>query len=82
MEKNLVGEVEPGAAMVIGLLRCPRCGSAESEAVSDGEMMNFLCRSCWSCWHVELGFVHHVDPTTCPGCQHRGECLSRLPSPD
>jgi len=66
----------PGA-MAKGILRCRTCGSEVLEAVSDGEETNFLCRECWSCWHLELGWVHRVDPGTCPGCQHREECLAR-----
>ena len=66
----------PGA-MVKGLFECLTCGSDELEAVSDGELTNFLCPACWSCWHVELGWIYRIDPSTRPGCQHLDECLSR-----
>jgi transposase-like protein len=65
----------PGA-MVTGLMVCPTCGSEELEAVTDGEATNFLCPVCRDCWHVELGWVHRVDPKTCPGCQHLDLCLA------
>lgn len=60
-----------------GIMQCPTCAAKELEAVTDGEATNFLCRTCWSCWHLELGWVQKVDPGTCPGCQYREECLSR-----
>jgi len=56
--------------------RCPAC-LGRLRAVSDGEMTNFLCRQCGRCWHVELGHVSRVDPTTCPGCPFLPACLSR-----
>ena len=54
---------------------CPECGAVELHPVFDGELMNFLCPLCMSCWHVELGFVHKVNPETCPGCQYELVCL-------
>ena len=54
---------------------CPRCGGTRLEAVDDGELTNFFCRDCVACWHVELGYIHRVDATTCPGCEHIGTCL-------
>jgi hypothetical protein len=59
------------------LQECPNCGAPELEAVSDGELTNFFCPQCATCWHVELGYVHQVDVTTCPGCEHRPTCLLR-----
>ena len=63
--------------MAHGVVRCPACGTEDLETVSDGENTNFLCRTCWACWHVELGWVQRVDPRSCP-CGHREECLARL----
>jgi hypothetical protein len=54
---------------------CPACGASDLESVSDGTSTNFYCRGCGTCWHMELGYVHRVDATTCPGCEHRGACL-------
>lgn len=54
---------------------CPECGAVELHPVFDGELMNFLCPLCMSCWHVELGFVHKINPQTCPGCQYQLTCL-------
>lgn len=68
--------------VVKGLMRCLTCGSDELEAVTDGETTNFLCRACWNCWHLELGWVHRVNRITCTGCQHRDECLSRRQARD
>jgi hypothetical protein len=28
-----------------------------------------------SCWHVELGFIHRINPETCPGCEYQLSCL-------
>jgi transposase-like protein len=39
------------------VMQCPKCGIEEVEAVTDGEITNFLCHACWSCWHVEFGWV-------------------------
>jgi len=58
------------------VLTCPECGRDVMEAVSDGEMTNFRCVGCGMCWHIELGWVNRVDPATCPGCEHRSECMA------
>jgi hypothetical protein len=63
-------------AMVTGILECPTCGSEQFEAVTDGEATNFLCPVGQDWWHLELGWVHRVDPGTCPGCQHHQMCLA------
>jgi hypothetical protein len=54
---------------------CPGCGGIGLEVVSDGELTNFYCSSCVSCWHVELGWVHRVGMTACQGCDHEPRCL-------
>jgi hypothetical protein len=54
---------------------CPECGALELHPAFDGELMNFLCPLCMSCWHVELGFVHRINPETCPGCQFQLTCI-------
>ena len=59
----LVGQVGP----------CPACGG-NLRATFDGEMSNFLCGTCGTCWHAELGWLHRVDPSTCPGCPSRDAC--------
>jgi ribosomal protein S27E len=46
--------------------------------VRDWEESNFLCVACGRCWHVELSYVHRVDPITCIGCVQRQECLARF----
>jgi hypothetical protein len=58
--------------------QCPDCRSEHLYTVSDGEYTNFLCRACNKCWHAELGWARRVDPSTCPGCEWRGTCLSRF----
>ena len=60
---------------------CPACGGVELHPVYDGEMMNFLCPLCVSCWHVELGFVHRIRPETCPGCQYQLICTEHQQAP-
>ena len=56
---------------------CPRCHNGILEAVTDGSETNFLCHRCWTCWHVELGYMAPVPVLTCPGCPYRPECLQR-----
>lgn len=60
--------------------RCPGCAGEHLYTVFDGETTNFLCRSCNRCWHVGMGWVHRVDPETCPGCEWRSTCTSRWDS--
>jgi len=60
-----------------GQLACPRCGNDVLEAVSDGTQTNFLCHTCWTCWHVELGYMAPVPVPTCPGCAYQSECFRR-----
>ena len=60
-----------------GTLVCPRCGNDVMESVSDGLETHFLCLECWTCWHVELGYMTPVPTLTCPGCPHKPECLRR-----
>jgi len=63
-------------AIITGLMACPTCGWEEFEAVFDGDATNFLCRVCHDCWHLQLGWVHRVDPRTCATCRRRGECVA------
>lgn len=53
---------------------CPECHEGRLRAVHDGEVTNFLCPACGSCWHAELDWVARVDPETCPGCSSRSLC--------
>jgi hypothetical protein len=59
--------------------RCPDCGSPDIEVVRAGSTVNFLCRSCWTCWHFSLGWLSRVVPTSCDPCVHCEECLQRSP---
>ena len=80
MSGGVVARIWPGTApgrTVRGLFECLECGADELEAVSDGEMTNFRCLGCGSCWHYELGWVVRVDPDTCPGCPRRPLCEER-----
>lgn len=58
------------------LAACPECGSGDLRPIveDDGETVNFFCESCHRCWHVELGYVHRVDPTSCSGCREHPRC--------
>jgi hypothetical protein len=69
-------EIGPDGA----LASCPECGGRQLRCVTDGELTNFFCAACACCWHLELGWVHRVDPATCPGCRFQPLCLaSRVP---
>ena len=68
--------------LVHGVVRCPGCGGLDLETVSDGDATNFLCLTCSSCWHVELGWMQRVDPRGCISCPHSAECLERIRSAD
>ena len=51
-----------------GMKLCPGCGSEKLVPVRAGEKMNFFCKDCVMCWHLEDGRTNLVDPQTCPGC--------------
>jgi hypothetical protein len=53
---------------------CPECGNGLLQAVSDGDLTNFVCPGCGCCWHAELSSVRRVDPATCLGCESRPIC--------
>lgn len=62
------------------LASCPKCGARDLKWVTDGELTNFLCVACGCCWHLELSWVHRIDPATCPGCPSQPLCVaSRVP---
>ncbi|MFI5042614.1 MAG: hypothetical protein ACHQNA_12335 [Acidimicrobiales bacterium] len=63
-----------------GEFACPRCGNDTLEAVSDGTQTNFLCHECWTCWHIELGYMAPVPVLTCPGCAYKQECMKHRDS--
>lgn len=63
---------------VRGLFSCLECGCDEMEAVSDGDMTNFICTRCHACWHYELGEVTLVHPLICPGCPYQARCFEEL----
>jgi|GEM_PF-2665393 len=60
-----------------GLPGCINCGPVELYPVFDGEVTNFYCDLCGTCWHFTLGFMVPVDPKTCPGCQIELQCRER-----
>jgi len=57
------------------LTHCPECGSEHLTPVLDGEDVQFFCEDCGRCWHVELGYVHRVDPRTCSRCVFYDRCI-------
>jgi hypothetical protein len=57
------------------LHRCPACRAETLTAVTDGDVTNFVCEECGRCWHLELGWVHRVDPRTCGGCGREDRCI-------
>lgn len=57
---------------------CPGCRAVGLRATAAGDQAYFCCPACHSCWHVDLGWVHLVDPAGCPGAPHdSGSCLPR-----
>lgn len=62
--------------LALPLAQCPACGARDLEPVVDEGRVNFLCGACHRCWHVELGYVHRVDPIGCGGCPARPECTA------
>lgn len=77
-EASPLGPAEIGPSGT--LASCPECAGRDLKCVTDGELTHFLCLGCGCCWHVELGWVHRVDPATCPGCPFQPLCLaSRVP---
>lgn len=54
---------------------CPACGAEELHAVVAAREVNFACAACGACWHLEFGWVHRVEPASCPGCRAQGVCL-------
>lgn len=69
-------QLDIGAALA-PFRSCPRCGSEELLPVADGERTTFLCRSCWRCWHLELGWTSQVDPHACGTCVEQDACVAR-----
>lgn len=61
--------VPGGRHLLEGELACPRCGNDALEVVFDGQQTDFLCRTCRTCWHYNLGWMEPVPPSTCPGCR-------------
>jgi hypothetical protein len=59
---------------------CPACASDALVAVSDGEMTNFVCTTCFACWHVGLGQIYRLPSSTCPGCQLVDLCRATRPA--
>jgi len=57
---------------------CPRCGIPTlTPALPAGGEVNFLCSSCGSCWHFELGWMRLVPAQGCPGCEALPHCISQ-----
>lgn len=57
---------------------CPACGSPDLLPAVTALQVNTVCSACGACWHEELGWLRAVDPTTCPGCTHRGVCMGHV----
>jgi len=51
---------------------CPSCASTELAPVARDGNVDYMCRQCSSCWHVELGAYWRVD---CPPA--RGGAVAR-----
>jgi hypothetical protein len=57
----------------------PRRNSDSLIAKSHGELTNFVCTSCFACWHVSLGAVYQVPTSPCPGCRLADVCRAARP---
>ena len=57
---------------------CPGCEAPSLRLVNAAGTVNFACAACGRCWHVELGWVHEVDPEQCTGCRVRGFCAGTV----
>lgn len=56
---------------------CPGCGRVgELKITVAGDLVNFVCPACRTCWHPQLGWAHRVNPAECPGCEYRALCTS------
>lgn len=55
---------------------CPVCASDQLEPVVEQGTpdVNWLCEACSRCWHVELGFVRRITPSSCFGCSESERC--------
>ncbi len=71
-------EVRQPAVIARPLTHCPECGSVALEPVVEIETedVHFRCTDCGRCWHVELGFVHRINPHACGGCPERARCVA------
>jgi uncharacterized protein len=73
--RELTYAVEPaGDGPAFPIDACPACASDALVAVSDGEMTNFVCTTCFACWHVGMGQIYRLPPDTCPGCKLADLC--------
>ncbi len=41
---------------------CPGCRAAGLTVTAAGDQARFCCPACRACWHVDLGWVHQVEP--------------------
>jgi transposase-like protein len=60
MAKNSVDETIEHHLFERPLPYCPSCGSTKLVPVSRDGNVDYLCRRCSSCWHVELGAFWRV----------------------
>jgi hypothetical protein len=49
---------------------CPGCRATGLRAQAAGDQAIFSCQACHSYWHADLGWIHRVDPATCPSHPH------------
>lgn len=78
MEQHTLDPASPSSlSPPRSLSGCPNCGPVELYPVFTGELTNYYCPLCGTCWHAELGVLVPVDPATCPGCQIQLICQER-----
>lgn len=55
-----------GSAFFLPFDTCPGCRAAGLRVIGAGDQAYFSCLACDSCWHVDLGWVHRVEPAGSP----------------
>lgn len=78
--RELSHALAPAGGSGLPLAACPACASDALVAVSDGELTNFVCTTCFACWHVSLGAVYQLPVASCPGCRLVDLCRAARPS--
>lgn len=55
-------------------LTCPSCGGVELFGVVELDQINYRCKRCGDCWHIELDEFVKVHSQGCIGCEQLPTC--------